>query len=96
MKRIYLLYGKVGAGKTTFVRNFLNNDIVTSPTFSLCNNYYINDKEIAHFDFYNKTVDYSLIYHALNTCDLIFIEWPELLDWEVLKPFEKEIIKVYL
>ncbi|NCN11188.1 MAG: tRNA (adenosine(37)-N6)-threonylcarbamoyltransferase complex ATPase subunit type 1 TsaE [Leptospira sp.] len=54
---IITLSGEMGAGKTTFTRQFLQylgtQDIVNSPTFSLLNEYkLLNGKEIFHFDLY--------------------------------------------
>lgn len=96
IKRIFLLFGKMGVGKTTFVKNFLNNDIVHSPTYSLCNRYEINNKTIAHFDLFNmKTIDYDLIFDAFQSCDYVFIEWANLLDFKKIRNFESEIIKMY-
>lgn len=54
---IITLSGEMGAGKTTFTRQFLQylgtKDIVNSPTFSLLNEYkLLNGTEIFHFDLY--------------------------------------------
>jgi len=54
---IIILSGGMGAGKTTFTRNFLQflgtKDLVNSPTFSLLNEYKLNNGlEIFHFDLY--------------------------------------------
>ena len=55
------LYGELGVGKTTFVRNFINqlqylNKInlteVLSPTFSILNEYEINNLNVKHYDLY--------------------------------------------
>ncbi len=98
MKRIFLLFGSMGSGKTTFVKQFCNNDTsVTSPTFGLCNRYEINNKTIAHFDLYNsKFIDYDIIFDAFNSCDYVFIEWADLLDWSKIQSFQSQIIKMYL
>lgn len=53
---IISLVGDLGAGKTTFVKSFalgLNcNELITSPTFTILNEYLTGDKKIYHFDFY--------------------------------------------
>ena len=67
-KRIFCLYGNISAGKTTFVSRFLNNDMVSSPTYTLCNQY---ADDIFHFDFYKKQSDLT---DALCYGKLIFIE----------------------
>ncbi|HAT61409.1 MAG TPA: tRNA (adenosine(37)-N6)-threonylcarbamoyltransferase complex ATPase subunit type 1 TsaE, partial [Prevotella sp.] len=57
-KKIYAFYGNMGAGKTTFIKAICQElgveDIITSPTFSLVNEYTSNklNEPIYHFDFY--------------------------------------------
>src|SRR5210317_1979380 len=55
--KIFAFYGKMGAGKTTFIqaicRHLGSDDNVTSPTFALINEYNTQDQtSIFHFDFY--------------------------------------------
>ena len=84
---VFALYGKMGAGKTTFVKALCEelgvSDVITSPTFAIVNEYRSdeNGELIYHFDFYriNKpseaedigTEDY---FYSGALC---FIEWPE-------------------
>ena len=50
------LFGPNGAGKTTLVRGTLEylgwKDVVTSPTYTLCEEYEIDDKLLLHVDLY--------------------------------------------
>ncbi len=54
--RVFAFYGKMGAGKTTFVKAICeelgSTDVITSPTFAIVNEYTSNDTPIYHFDFY--------------------------------------------
>ena len=64
--RVFAFYGKMGAGKTTFVKAICEElgveDVITSPTFAIINEYSIdnhdvqrstfNVQRIYHFDFY--------------------------------------------
>ena len=86
-KNVFAFYGKMGAGKTTLIKSFCKelgvDEVVTSPTFSLVNEYSDkNDKPVYHFDFYRiKKIDevfdigYEEYFYSDNYC---FIEWPEL------------------
>lgn len=88
-ERIFCFYGKMGAGKTTFIqsvcRALTSEDIVTSPTFSIVNEYETAEKDtIFHFDFYRiKNVEEALdmgyedYFFSGNYC---LIEWPERID----------------
>lgn len=80
-----LLYGDMGTGKTTLikslVRNLGSNDEVSSPTFSIVNEYESEDDLIYHFDLY-RLKDLEEAYNFgiedyLDSGHWIFIEWPE-------------------
>ena len=55
--KVFAFYGKMGAGKTTFIKAICEelgvSDVITSPTFALVNEYTAgNGAAIYHFDFY--------------------------------------------
>ena len=85
--RIFALYGEMGVGKTTLVKQFCHHlkivDGVSSPTFSLVNEYINCDgNTIFHFDLYRvHNVDELIkigIDSYLNSGNYCFIEWPNL------------------
>ncbi len=86
---VVLLYGEIGVGKTTFVRyliNSLENDSkiklseITSPTFSILNEYTIKNIIIYHYDLFRikntNEINNLGIYENLNNA-ITIIEWPE-------------------
>lgn len=83
---IVAFYGEMGAGKTTLIKEICralgSDDNVTSPTFSLMNEYRIaSGKKIFHFDFYrinSLTEVYDMGYEDFFfSGNLCLIEWPE-------------------
>ena len=83
---IITLNGDLGSGKTTFVKGVLKGfnyvSEVTSPTFTLINEYYA-DKKIIHVDFYreNKTERWKLIGlddYLISNENITIIEWGSL------------------
>ena len=88
---VVFLYGEMGVGKTTFIRYLINkfqkdnkSEIteVTSPTFSLLNEYQINQIKINHYDLFRlkKTEEIKnldLFEDISNTVTLI--EWPQII-----------------
>ena len=88
---VVFLYGEMGVGKTTFIRYLINkfqkdnkSEIteVTSPTFSLLNEYQINQIKINHYDLFRlkknkETEDLDLFEDSSNTVTLI--EWPQII-----------------
>ncbi len=78
------LGGKLGTGKTTFARFFINalskKDIkVLSPTFPLLKFYELNDINVWHYDLYriNKSSEIFNLDFDLALNDLVLMEWPE-------------------
>ena len=87
--RVFAFYGKMGAGKTTFVKAICEElgveDVITSPTFAIINEYSTDsDESIFHFDFYRiKKLEevYDMGYEDyFYSGALCFIEWPELIE----------------
>jgi len=83
--RIFLFYGDMGAGKTTLIKSLCEclgtAEPVTSPTFSIVNEYIGTKNRIFHFDFYrlkNESEALDLGYEEYFYSDAwCFIEWPE-------------------
>ncbi len=85
---VYAFHGKMGAGKTTFIKALCQelgvNDVITSPTFAIVNEYRSADtgELIYHFDFYrikNEEEVYDMGYEDyFYSGALCFLEWPEL------------------
>jgi len=83
--RIFLFYGEMGAGKTTLIKALCQclgtMENVTSPTFSIVNEYIGSSHKIYHFDFYrlkNQTEALDMGYEEYFYSDAYcFIEWPE-------------------
>ena len=85
------LYGEMGVGKTTFVKYLINeyqkiNNLiqteVTSPTFSLLNEYQVKDIRIKHYDLFriNRKEDINNLDIFEKDNKLItLIEWPQLI-----------------
>ena len=96
-KKIIILSGTLGSGKTTFVKQFLksikDNEIVTSPTFSIQNIY---GGDIYHYDLYNTSIETFLSLGMLEEFEkngYHFIEWGEELE-TYLKEFNFNYLKI--
>jgi tRNA threonylcarbamoyladenosine biosynthesis protein TsaE len=88
-KRVFAFYGKMGAGKTTFIKSICKQlhiiDTAISPTFAIINEYLTEEgNSVYHFDFYrikNLTEFLDLgceeYFYSGSYC---FIEWPEKID----------------
>ena len=87
-RRVFAFYGKMGAGKTTFIKAICEalgvEDVVTSPTFAIVNEYKAIRGAMYHFDFYRiknlrEAYDIGCEEYFYSGCPC-FIEWPELIE----------------
>ena len=88
-KKVFAFYGKMGAGKTTFIKAVCEElgveDVINSPTFAIVNEYIDgNGEPIYHFDFYRikkeqevLDIGYEDYVYSGNVC---LMEWPELIE----------------
>ena len=102
LKDIIFLYGEIGVGKTTFAKYLINafqknNKIklteVTSPTFSLLNEYKINQIRIKHYDLFRIKSSEEL--KNLDLFDkkdeaITLVEWPQ-----IIKRRPKNLIELF-
>ncbi|QDO95013.1 tRNA (adenosine(37)-N6)-threonylcarbamoyltransferase complex ATPase subunit type 1 TsaE [Formosa sediminum] len=80
-----LFYGEMGSGKTTLIKTLVktlgSNEDVSSPTFSIVNEYSVVDGLVYHFDFYRLNDEeeaYNFgIEDYLESGAWLFIEWPD-------------------
>jgi tRNA threonylcarbamoyladenosine biosynthesis protein TsaE len=85
-RRVFALFGSMGAGKTTFIKALCRKlnvkDIVNSPTFAIVNEYLtIKGESVYHFDFYRLKKESEAIEigyeEYVNSGCYCFMEWPE-------------------
>ena len=101
--RVFAFDGKMGAGKTTFIKKLVETmgtvDVVNSPTFAIVNVYDVEQPykgEVYHFDCYRlKDIREALDFGAeeyLYSGNYCFIEWPEMI--EALLPEDTVYIRI--
>ena len=84
-EKFFVFEGEMGAGKTTFIKTFCEalgvEDLVSSPTFSIVNEYQGNFGLVYHFDFYRLKniqeaydIGYEEYFYSDNYC---LVEWPQ-------------------
>ena len=81
---IFFLNGDIGSGKTTFCQFFINqlcpNEKITSPTFSLINEYFYEKIKIYHMDLYrikHQEELFELGFDELINNNICLIEWAQ-------------------
>jgi tRNA threonylcarbamoyladenosine biosynthesis protein TsaE len=83
---VFALHGEMGAGKTTFIHALCEvigvRDVVSSPTFSIINQYKTaNDETVYHLDLYRLRDEQEAIHAGVEDCLCsgfrCFVEWPE-------------------
>ena len=100
-RNVVAFFAPMGAGKTTLISTLMESlgseDIVTSPTFALVNQYYTSEREpVYHFDFYrinsiNEAFDMGYEEYFYSG-DLCLVEWPEKV--EQLLPDDTMVVKI--
>ncbi len=88
-RRIFAFYGQMGSGKTTLIKALCREmgvtDTVTSPSFTLVNEYKRpGNVPVFHFDFYrikkiSEVLDFG-IEEYFDSASPCFMEWPEMIE----------------
>ena len=98
--KILLFFGEMGVGKTTLIKEIVKElgyeHDVSSPTFSIVNEYEVKDGLVYHFDFYRLKdeieaydIGFEDYVYSGNWC---LIEWPEL----IMNLLPENVNKIYL
>jgi tRNA threonylcarbamoyladenosine biosynthesis protein TsaE len=99
--KVFAFHGEMGAGKTTFIHALCEpmgvTDIVTSPTFSIINEYKTNNGQtIYHLDLYRIKDDTEAINAGVEDClfsgNICLVEWPE----KAPRVFPDETLHLYI
>lgn len=102
--KIVLIDGEMGSGKTTLVKSLVKSigstDLVSSPTFSLVNEYQAGKEKIYHFDFYRinkieEVLDMGFEEY-LDQNAQVFIEWAHLVLPLISQPHTSVILETTL
>jgi tRNA threonylcarbamoyladenosine biosynthesis protein TsaE len=99
-EKFFVFEGEMAAGKTTFIKSLCQvlgvNEVVSSPTFSIVNEYHSPKDIIYHFDFYRLKniheaydIGYEEYFYSKHYC---LVEWPQ----KVTQLLPEQYIKVEL
>ncbi len=94
-QRIFIFHGDLGSGKTTLIQLLVKNlgiqDEVSSPTFSIVNEYLLVDTPVYHFDLYRinefEELEEIGFFEYLDSGSYVFIEWPEIVEDYIAPPY---------
>lgn len=99
--KTFLFYGPMGIGKTTLIKELVrqlgSSDNVSSPTFSLVNEYASKEGPIYHFDLYRiqdeeEALDIGLEDY-FDSGNWLFVEWPDKIPNFLPSDFQKIVIE---
>ena len=102
--KLFAFHGEMGAGKTTIITALCKakgvRDIISSPTFSIINEYrfYENEQEriIYHMDLYRLNSMEEIMQAGVEDCiysnEICFVEWPE----KAPQLFEQATVHVFI
>ena len=98
--RNFLFYGEMGVGKTTLIKALSLQlgvvDIVSSPTFSIINEYNLLNDKIYHFDLYRLESEQEALDIGyddyFSSGDYCFVEWPE----RISNIIEDDVVVVHM
>lgn len=84
---LIVLKSDLGSGKTTFIKGLAKGagclELVSSPSFTICNEYQAKNFKIYHFDFYRLNdpgISQLELAEVINGQDVVAIEWPEAIE----------------
>lgn len=91
---LIILNGDLGSGKTSFVRGFVlslgSDDTVSSPSFTIRNDYVTKKVRVAHYDFYRLTDPGILLNGLIETIGdkqfVTIIEWSDIVNQQLDQP----------
>jgi len=95
--KLIVIYGDMGVGKTTLIKAITkilgSDDVVSSPTFSIVNEYKVKDSLLYHFDLY-RIQDLEEAYNFgiedyLYSNNWCIIEWPEIIEGILPECFDR-------
>lgn len=101
-RNVWLFYGDLGAGKTTLIKEIcrqlgVDGSPMSSPTFSIINEYKTKSGVVFHFDFYRMKNEIEIldlgIEEYFDSDNFCFIEWPERLGSLLPSPYLKIMIQ---
>ena len=98
--RVFAFYGQMGAGKTTFIHAICDQmkitSTVSSPTFSIINEYGYAGGIVYHIDLYRLKDEEEAIRAGVEDClysgNTCLVEWPE----RAVGIFPADTVRVYL
>jgi tRNA threonylcarbamoyladenosine biosynthesis protein TsaE len=102
--KVYAFHGAMGAGKTTIIHGLCRyknvKDVVSSPTFSIINDYRFKEngieKKIFHMDLYRLNTIQEIIEAGVEDClysgEICFVEWAE----KAIDLFSNDTVHVFV
>ncbi|MCO5233006.1 MAG: tRNA (adenosine(37)-N6)-threonylcarbamoyltransferase complex ATPase subunit type 1 TsaE [Chitinophagales bacterium] len=99
-ERIWTFTGDLGSGKTTFIKEIVallgSKDLVSSPTYTIANQYIYPQGKVYHIDAYRIDNDEEAfnagIEEMIYSGDYVFIEWPE----KIIDLIPQEAVKIVI